>query len=87
MAAVTALLTKICGSSTLWVSILLPVLKVLLEMLRQEHKNLLIKKRGKLLKEKKCIRTLLIKQGQERDMVLVVLAHQDLKGPWHTDLI
>jgi hypothetical protein len=31
MAAITALLAKICGSSTLWVSILLPVLKVLLE--------------------------------------------------------
>lgn len=31
MTAITALLSKICGSSTLWVSILLPVLKVLLE--------------------------------------------------------
>jgi hypothetical protein len=31
MTAITALLAKICGSSTLWVSILLPVLKVLLE--------------------------------------------------------
>lgn len=31
MTGITALIAKICGSSTLWVSILLPILKVLLE--------------------------------------------------------
>jgi hypothetical protein len=31
MSAITAVLAKICGSSTWWVGILLPILKVLLE--------------------------------------------------------